>query len=38
MLEEVDLSDLIIGEDDDYVIGEDDEYVGDDDLRQDVFF
>jgi hypothetical protein len=37
MLEEVDCSDLIIGEDDDYVIGEDDEYVGDDNLRQDDF-
>jgi hypothetical protein len=32
MLEEVDISDLIIGEDDEYVSSEDEEYVGDDDL------
>ena len=32
MLEDIDLSGIIIGEDDDYAIGEDDEYVGDDDL------
>jgi hypothetical protein len=28
MREEVDISDLIIGEDDEYAMGEDDEYVG----------
>ncbi|KAM0919433.1 hypothetical protein ACQ4PT_008159 [Festuca glaucescens] len=32
MLEEVDISDLIIGEDDENVSSEDEEYVGDDDL------